>query len=80
MNLCLFSSATAPNFGRYYRTDKNSEIGQKMKRAAQNISSDDMVEFVLSGGIDPMANIALSYLQNLAKATFSLLRLRMKPV
>ena len=49
-----------------------------MKRAAQNISSDDMVEFVLSGGVDPMANIALSYLQNLAKSNFSLLRLRTK--
>ena len=55
---------------------KNSEIGQKMKRAAQNISSDDMVEFVLSGGIDPMANIALSYLQNLAKSNFFFVKVK----
>lgn len=55
---------------------KNSEIGQKMKRAAQNISSDDMVEFVLSGGVDPMANIALSYLQNLAKSNFFFVKVK----
>ena len=55
---------------------KNSEIGQKMKRVAQNISSDDMVEFVLSGGVDPMANIALSYLQNLAKSNFFFVKVK----
>lgn len=49
---------------------KNSEIGQKMKAAAQSIPSDDMVEFLLSGRVDPTANIAISYLQNLIKRDF----------
>ncbi len=49
---------------------KNSEIGQRMKAAAQSISADDMVEFLLSGKTDPSANIAVSYLQNLIKSDF----------
>lgn len=57
---------------------KNSAIGQKMKEAAQNISSEDMVEFLLSGEVDPTANIAVSYLQDLVKSDFSLLRSKMK--
>ena len=55
---------------------KNSEIGQKMKEAAQNISSDDMVEFLLSGGVDPTANIAVSYLQNLVKSDFFFVKVK----
>lgn len=49
---------------------KNSEIGQRMKSAAQGIQSDDMVEFILTGHSDPTANIAVSYLQNLIKNSF----------
>ena len=41
-----------------------------MKAAAQSIPSDDMVEFLLSGRVDPTANIAISYLQNLIKRDF----------
>ena len=55
---------------------KNSEIGQRMKKAAQNISSDDMVEFLLSGGVDPTANIAISYLQNLVKSDFFFVKVK----
>lgn len=55
---------------------KNSEIGQKMKKTAQNISSDDMVEFLLSGGVDPTANIAISYLQNLVKSDFFFVKVK----
>lgn len=43
---------------------KNSEIAEKMKKAVQEIPAKDMVEFVLTGGVDPTANIAISYLQN----------------
>lgn len=49
---------------------KNSEIGQKMKETSAGICSNDMVEFLLTGGIDPTANIAISYLQNLVKRDF----------
>lgn len=55
---------------------KNSEIGQKMKAAAQNISSDDMVEFLLSGRVDPTANIAVSYLQNLVNRDFFFVKVK----
>ena len=49
---------------------KNSEIAQKMMCAAQEISSNDMVEFRLCGAVDPTANIAVSYLQNLIKGNY----------
>lgn len=55
---------------------KNSEIGQKMKKAAQHISSDDMVEFLFSGEIDPTVNIAISYLQNLVKNDFFFVKVK----
>ena len=55
---------------------KKSESGQKMKNAVQNISSEDMVEFILSGGIDPTANIAISYLQNLVKNDFFFVKVK----
>ena len=41
-----------------------------MKCAAQEISSNDMVEFRLCGAVDPTANIAVSYLQNLIKDNY----------
>ena len=43
---------------------KNSEIAEKMKQSVQEISSEDMVEFVLTGEVDPTDNIAVSYLQD----------------
>ena len=49
---------------------KNSEIIQKMRQATQGISSEDMVEFLLTGAIDPTVNIAVSYLQNLMNKKF----------
>ncbi len=49
---------------------KNSEIAQKMKEASRGIDSGDMIEFLLSGGVDPTANIAIPYLQNLVKRDF----------
>lgn len=49
---------------------KNSEIGQAMRMASKDIDSRDMVEFVLTGSIDPTANIAISYLNNLIKDEF----------
>ena len=55
---------------------KNSEIGQKMKETTQNISSNDMVEFLLSGEVDPTANIAVSYLQNLVKSDFFFVKVK----
>ncbi len=55
---------------------KNSEIGQKMKKAAQDIPSGDMVEFLLSGEADPTANIALSYLHNLIKSDFFFVKVK----
>ena len=55
---------------------KNSEIGQKMKVAAQGIPSEDMVEFLLSGGVDPTANLAVSYLQNLVKRDFFFVKVK----
>ncbi len=55
---------------------KNSEIGQKMKEVTQNISSEDMVEFVLYGGVDPTANIAVSYLKNLIKREFFFVKVK----
>ena len=59
-----------------YQQVRTLSLGQKMKMAAQNISSDDMVEFILSGEVDPMANIALSYLQNLAKSNFFFVKVK----
>jgi DNA repair protein SbcD/Mre11 len=44
---------------------KNSEIAQKMKMLTRQIPPEDMVEFLLRGEVDPEANIALSYLQDL---------------
>ena len=35
-----------------------------------------MVEFILSGGIDPTANIAISYLQNLVKNDFFFVKVK----
>ena len=55
---------------------KNSEIGQRMKEKAQSIPSEDMVEFLLSGGVDPTANIAVSYLQNLVKRDFFFVKVK----
>ena len=55
---------------------KNSEIGQKMKEAAQDIPSDDMVEFLLSGEADPTANLALSYLKDLVKRNFFFVKVK----
>lgn len=49
---------------------KNSEIGEKMRTAAQKIGTNDMVEFVLTGYSDPTANISISYLYNLIKDKF----------
>ena len=47
-----------------------------MKEATQNISSEDMVEFLLSGELDPTANIAVSYLQNLVKSDFFFVKIK----
>ena len=55
---------------------KNSEISQKMKAAAQGIPSEDMVEFLLFGGVDPTANLAVSYLQNLVKSDFFFVKVK----
>lgn len=55
---------------------KNSEIGQKMKAAVQGIPAEDMVEFLLCGSIDPTANIAVPYLQNLVKRDFFFVKVK----
>ena len=49
---------------------KNSQIAQKIQQAAQQIPADDMVEILLTGEVDPTANIAVSYLQNLLRPRF----------
>ena len=49
---------------------KNSEIGQRMREAAREIPSQDMVEFLLTGHSDPTANLSEVYLQTLWKDRF----------
>ncbi len=44
---------------------KNSEILQRMLTEAEGIRREDMVEFLLTGAVDPTANIALDYLQKM---------------
>lgn len=55
---------------------KNPEIAQKMIQSAKEIGPDDMVEFLLSGAVDPTANIAISYLQNLVKQDFFFIKVK----
>ncbi len=43
----------------------NAEIFGKMLQAAEAIPAEDMVEFVLTGAVDPTANLAVPYLENL---------------
>lgn len=44
---------------------KNAEILQRMQEAAAGIGREDMVEFLLTGSVDPTADIALGYLQKM---------------
>lgn len=56
---------------------KNSEIFGKMLAAAESIPAEDMVEFVLTGAVDPTANIAVFYLDALmAKQDFFFSRVK----
>ena len=57
---------------------KNAEIAEKMRSAAGNFSSDDMVEYILTGYYDPMNDIAVSYLQNLVKGDFFFAKVKNK--
>lgn len=50
--------------------DKNSEVAHLIRLYSKEIPSKDMVEFVLTGGINPTANISASYLNNLIKDDF----------
>ncbi len=43
---------------------RNAEIFGTMLTAAEQIPAGDMVEFVLTGAVDPTANIAVPYLEN----------------
>ena len=54
----------------------NSAVYQKMKKAAQQISERDMVEFILTGAADPSARIAKKYLYNLAKDDFFFIKIK----
>lgn len=49
---------------------KNAEVARAMAAAAQGISREDMVEFILTGHSDPGADLAVSYLQDLVKDDF----------
>ncbi len=57
---------------------KNAEIAEKMRSVAESFSSDDMVEYILTGCYDPMTDIAVSYLQNLVKGDFFFTKVKNK--
>lgn len=46
---------------------KNAEILQRMQEAAEGIGRADMVEYLLTGSVDPTADIAIGYLQKMAE-------------
>lgn len=54
----------------------NSAVYQAMKKASQNISKKDMVEFILTGAADPSARIAKKYLYNLAENDFFFVKIK----
>ena len=47
-----------------------------MKRASQNIDKKDMVEFILTGAVDPSARIAKKYLYNLVESDFFFVKIK----
>ena len=49
---------------------RNPEILLRMKTATQEVSSEDMAEFILTGSVDPTADIAVPYLQERIKSDF----------
>lgn len=57
---------------------KNAEIAEKIRSVAESFSSDDMVEYILTGCYDPMTDIAVSYLQNLVKGDFFFTKVKNK--
>ncbi len=52
------------------RTDYVTELAARIQKAAQGISPDDMVEFLLMGEISPEADLSVSYLQNQIAGSF----------
>ena len=49
---------------------RSAEIAARIQKAAQGISPDDMVEFLLMGEIPPEADLSVSYLQNQLAGSF----------
>lgn len=49
---------------------KNPEVLKAMESAADRISADDMVEFVLTGASDPTSNIAIPHLKKMLRSKF----------
>ena len=49
---------------------RSAEIAARIQKAAQGISPDDMVEFLLMGEISPEADLSVLYLQNQIAGSF----------
>lgn len=55
---------------------KSAQIAQTMKQAAQTISAEDMVEFLLTGSCEPEADISLPYLREMVKSSFYFVKVK----
>lgn len=55
---------------------KNTEVRHKMEEYSHDISSKDMVEFILSGGMEPASNIDIQYLQDIIKDKFFFVKVK----